>query len=781
MTMNRNLFKAKFQIIKDSRFFIKMVTLYSLFTIVTIVSTSLFLMNYLNKSLEKEICKSNKSLLTQVRIFSDTYLLEKVKSLVVAKCLDISGDKSISDFFHPETPDKVSMKSLLGIKESAFYSTINTFDFIESTYFYRKINDTVVSSQGVIVSNIFNQDNSSMAYINTDIIKKAMSSPKNQNWTNPSGNKAFWGITPYISFSQGIPINAMPEERIGCIIVNINQKMFFKSIDKIYDTNNGNLIIIDSVGRLFAHSDASKIFEDVKMDDYLKGFLSSNDGFLVSSVNNKTVGISWVNSTVNDWIYVSIVPVETLNKEIFVTQQFLLAIVGIIVILSFMGLNIITLLLYKPINLLIGKIRTNFYFHDEGGNELSIINNVINNLSSRVVEMESALIENKQLIKYKLVIDILHNNIKTEDEIKSRLELIDKSFRLKYYCLVLTEINNKMFSKLPIDQQEFVTLKITDLINIFFSTKCNCISVRHPSNCIVAIVNIEEYDSILSSLDNLMLLLRNEFELAYNIALSESVTEILSIGTLYPATSNYFKYSFIHGFGNIFTSENILNFESNNGDFDFTNLTILEAQIKSCKIRSIKEDVVNLADRLKQGGFAYNYVQSVMLQIINLICKVSHDQGTISTELEKNRILSDFYDISTLDDCVHWIFNLLDSYQEKVNTRNIYINEEFITKITEYTCKNIDQQISLNFVAMEFDISPNYLSKIFKDTKGINFSDFVINKKFEKAAELLVTSKAADLSEIAGRLGYFNLPHFSKIFKEKYGMTPVQFRKKNIR
>lgn len=780
MIMNKNLFKAKIQLIKHGRFFLKMVTLYSLFTIIAIVSTSLFLMNYLNKSLEKEIYKSNKSLLTQVRIFSDTYLLEKVKSLVVERCLDISGDKAISDFFNSDIPDRVRIESLLRIKESAFNSTINTFDFIDSTYFYCKTNDTVVSSQGIIAFNIFCQDNSSRTYVNNDIIKKAMSLPENQNWTNPLENKFFWGNTPYISFSQSIPINAMPEERIGCIIVNLNQKMFFKSIDKIYDTNNGNLIIIDSKGRLFAHSDTSKIFEEVKMDDYLKGFVSNNDGFLVSSINNKTVGISWVKSTVNDWIYVSIVPIEILNKEIFVTQQFLLAIVGIIVILSFLGLNIITLILYKPINLLIGKIKTSFYFHDEGGNELSIINNVINNLSSHVVEMESALIENKQLIKYKLVIDILHNNIKTEDEIKSRLDLIDKNFGLKYYCLVLTEIDNKMFSKLPLDQQEFVTLKITDLINIFFSTKCNCISVRHPSNCIVAIVNIEEYASILSSLDNLMLLLMNEFELAYNIALSESVMEILSIGTLYPATSNYFKYSFIHGFGNIFTSENIANYESNNGDFDLTNLTSLEAQMKSSKIRSIKEDVLNLAARLKQGGFAYNYVQSVMLQIINLICKVSHDQGTISTELEKNKILFDFYDISSLDDCVLWIFNLLDSYQEKVNTRNISINEEFITKITEYTCKNIDQQISLNSVAREFDITPNYLSKIFKDTKGINFSDFVINKKFEKAAELLATSKTADLSEIAERLGYFNLPHFSKIFKEKYGMTPVQFRKKNI-
>jgi len=208
------------------------------------------------------------------------------------------------------------VKSLLGIKESAFNSSINTYDFIESTYFYRKINDTVVSSQGVIVSDIFSLDNPSKSYINTEIIKKAMSSPENQNWTNPQENKAFWRNSPYISFSQCIPINASPDQRKGCVVVNINQKIFFKSIDKIYGANNGDLIIIDSKGRLFAHSDASKIFEGVKINNYLDDFLLSNDGFLVSSFNNKTVGISWVKSIVNNWIYVSIVPIETLNADL---------------------------------------------------------------------------------------------------------------------------------------------------------------------------------------------------------------------------------------------------------------------------------------------------------------------------------------------------------------------------------------------------------------------------------------------------------------------------------
>lgn len=78
-------------------------------------------------------------------------------------------------------------------------------------------------------------------------------------------------------------------------------------------------------------------------------------------------------------------------------------------------------------------------------------------------------------------------------------------------------------------------------------------------------------------------------------------------------------------------------------------------------------------------------------------------------------------------------------------------------------------------------MSMSYLSKAFKEGTGMNFSDYVLGKKIGKAAELLIESRKAEVSEIAEKLGYLNLSYFSKLFKERYGMTPVQYRKKNIR
>jgi len=59
----------------------------------------------------------------------------------------------------------------------------------------------------------------------------------------------------------------------------------------------------------------------------------------------------------------------------------------------------------------------------------------------------------------------------------------------------------------------------------------------------------------------------------------------------------------------------------------------------------------------------------------------------------------------------------------------------------------------------------------------VKFSDFIFEKKLGKAASLLLADKKKSVSKIVESLGYLNLSYFSKIFKEKYGFTPSQYKK----
>lgn len=86
-----------------------------------------------------------------------------------------------------------------------------------------------------------------------------------------------------------------------------------------------------------------------------------------------------------------------------------------------------------------------------------------------------------------------------------------------------------------------------------------------------------------------------------------------------------------------------------------------------------------------------------------------------------------------------------------------------------------DEALSLTTTAKELGFSAGYLGDYFKRTAGINFTDYLISVRLEKAKELLqsTTSKAY---EVAFACGFSNPHYFSVVFKKHVGMTPSQFR-----
>ncbi|MDY3225899.1 MAG: response regulator [Candidatus Faecousia sp.] len=85
------------------------------------------------------------------------------------------------------------------------------------------------------------------------------------------------------------------------------------------------------------------------------------------------------------------------------------------------------------------------------------------------------------------------------------------------------------------------------------------------------------------------------------------------------------------------------------------------------------------------------------------------------------------------------------------------------------------EDISLNRVAKEVNISPNYLSAVFSQEMGTTFVEYLTAKRMEKARELLRSSDLRS-GEIATAVGYKDSHYFSFLFKKTQGCTPRDYR-----
>lgn len=100
-----------------------------------------------------------------------------------------------------------------------------------------------------------------------------------------------------------------------------------------------------------------------------------------------------------------------------------------------------------------------------------------------------------------------------------------------------------------------------------------------------------------------------------------------------------------------------------------------------------------------------------------------------------------------------------------------------VQQITEYIRNHYHQAIYVKDLAQMVGYSEDYLSKLFKRETGYTITEFNMKCRFEVAKTLLLNSTYT-MKEISVKTGFENPAYFSRIFKEKVGVTPAEFRRK---
>ena len=100
-------------------------------------------------------------------------------------------------------------------------------------------------------------------------------------------------------------------------------------------------------------------------------------------------------------------------------------------------------------------------------------------------------------------------------------------------------------------------------------------------------------------------------------------------------------------------------------------------------------------------------------------------------------------------------------------------------KARQYIDGHLKDLPSLEGLADILGVSPFYLSKLFKEQTGETYINYVTSARLEKAKRLL-SDGALIIKEISADVGYNDQNYFSKLFRQKYGETPSEYRQKML-
>ncbi|HEX2954759.1 MAG TPA: AraC family transcriptional regulator [Bacillota bacterium] len=100
-----------------------------------------------------------------------------------------------------------------------------------------------------------------------------------------------------------------------------------------------------------------------------------------------------------------------------------------------------------------------------------------------------------------------------------------------------------------------------------------------------------------------------------------------------------------------------------------------------------------------------------------------------------------------------------------------------IKRAVDYVRNNLETPLSLELLAHQADLSPNYFHKVFHETMGLTPNEFIIRLRLEHAKELLART-TMQVYKVAIECGIENVPYFSYCFKKHHGISPKEFRRR---
>ena len=111
--------------------------------------------------------------------------------------------------------------------------------------------------------------------------------------------------------------------------------------------------------------------------------------------------------------------------------------------------------------------------------------------------------------------------------------------------------------------------------------------------------------------------------------------------------------------------------------------------------------------------------------------------------------------------------------QRKI-TRDLHIN--IANKTMSYIYRYIDTAINIDELALSFSISKKHLHNIFKEQLGINIYESIKSIRLQKASNILLTNKYSSITQVANMCGYSSQSSFIKAFKNRFEVSPTQWR-----
>ncbi|MGE5614140.1 MAG: helix-turn-helix domain-containing protein, partial [Bacillota bacterium] len=142
---------------------------------------------------------------------------------------------------------------------------------------------------------------------------------------------------------------------------------------------------------------------------------------------------------------------------------------------------------------------------------------------------------------------------------------------------------------------------------------------------------------------------------------------------------------------------------------------------------------------------------------------------------DEDKFTADFSNLESFSQTRQYVAWFLRSIAACVGNRKNR-EENIAKKVIRIIEARYTEELDLDLVSGEMNLSPYYIGKIFKRYTGSTFSKYLNEYKINKAKEMLLSGKIK-VYDLGGKIGIQNSSYFCALFKSKFGISPGEYRK----
>lgn len=582
-------------------------------------------------------------------------------------------------------------------------------------------------------------------------------------------------------FVRSVPLHSA--EPLGFLIAQLNKDSLRLFLDSLELGGGRKVMIIDDKGAIVVKQEVPGIGEQLRPADELYPFWEGGKPY-AGTVKLESVryNVTAIPSSVRDWTYMALTPLTELSAKANHISRMTWAIMAGMLIVWGAAAGVASSMLYRPIRLLAEKFRSPAKMN---GNRdmLGALDAMMERITDRNKQLQQELDDHKPYRK-EMILQQLLTGASTPRELRIASKEFDLSVEESRFYVAVAQLEvEPPYAPASAETDRFALMrKLRRLVEELCELAGHKVYTVAMPGHIAILFHVPEpgekpLTAILTVCDNIRLFADADLRVPVSVAVSNPRLGRSGLGESYREAVRFLGYKWTLGGRSTIHASFVKSAEPKSLRMLARWKTAVVASLMKSNVEEATRHLARLAEELPDCLRHSGAASGLFAMLLSEIGQSLKERGYELDLLVGYDAPEHLFRLRSREEMLAWFGDVLfPTVAACLDDSPALERRQVIRNVLAYIHTHYESDLSLQKLADIAQVSTTALSRMFKEETDINYMEYVIHLRMNKAKEWLAETDLS-IKEIARRLQYATVQNFNRIFKQVTGATPGMFRK----